>query len=88
MSQQAGPSEKESDLPETVELVVVLGMLVVLDIGVPTAWQVLDPLQRWLKTFCHIQRSNTGGDSVLRHQLELFLKENNTVWLSMWCGRN
>ncbi|KAK3791939.1 hypothetical protein RRG08_047579 [Elysia crispata] len=56
-------------------------MLVVLDIGVPTAWQVLDPLQRWLKTFCHIQRSNTGGDSVLRHQLELFLKENNTVWL-------
>ncbi|KAK3728690.1 hypothetical protein RRG08_041874 [Elysia crispata] len=68
------------------ELFVVLGMLVVLDIGVLTAWQVLDPLQRRLETFSRIQPTNTDEDIELRPQLELCHSENITVWLGVVFG--
>ena len=68
------------------ELFVVLGILVVLDVGVLTAWQVLDPLQRRLETFSRVQPTDTDEDIELRPQLELCHSENITVWLGKLYG--
>ncbi|GFS03758.1 metabotropic gamma-aminobutyric acid receptor [Elysia marginata] len=68
------------------ELYVVLAILVVLDVGVLTAWQILDPLQRRLETFSRIQPTNTDDDIELRPQLELCHSDNITVWLGVVFG--
>ncbi|KAK0053837.1 gamma-aminobutyric acid type B receptor subunit 1 [Biomphalaria pfeifferi] len=78
--------KKDRAIVQIWELFTVLGILILLDIGVLTAWQVLDPLQRKLETFARIQPTNTEDDIELRPQLEHCHSENLNIWLGVLFG--
>ncbi|KAH9514527.1 Gamma-aminobutyric acid type B receptor subunit 1 [Bulinus truncatus] len=78
--------KKERASVKIWELFTVLAILILLDVGVLTAWQVLDPLQRKLETFARIQPTNTEDDIELRPQLEHCHSENLNIWLGVLFG--
>uniref|UniRef100_A0A2C9JYZ8 G-protein coupled receptors family 3 profile domain-containing protein n=1 Tax=Biomphalaria glabrata TaxID=6526 RepID=A0A2C9JYZ8_BIOGL len=78
--------KKDRAIVQIWELFTVLGILILLDVGVLTAWQVLDPLQRKLETFARIQPTNTEDDIELRPQLEHCHSENLNIWLGVLFG--
>ena len=63
------------------ELYTVLLVILVLDIGVMTTWQVLDPLFRTLEIFDDEDPENTDQDIKIRPHLELCTSQNISVWL-------
>ncbi|CAG5115625.1 unnamed protein product, partial [Candidula unifasciata] len=77
---------KERARVQAWELFTVLAILILIDIGVLTAWQVLDPLQRKLEIFARIQPTNTEDDIELLPQLEHCNSENLNVWLGVLFG--
>lgn len=62
----------------------MLAVLLVLDVGVLSAWQVLDPLKRELEVFAQEDPTDTEEDIQLRPQLEHCNSENLSVWLGMF----
>ncbi|XP_025112675.1 gamma-aminobutyric acid type B receptor subunit 1-like [Pomacea canaliculata] len=68
------------------ELYTVLAVLLVLDVGVLSAWQVLDPLKRELEVFAQEDPTDTEEDIQLRPQLEHCNSENLSVWLGVLFG--
>lgn len=68
------------------ELYTVLGILLLLDITVLTAWQWLDPLKLEFETFAMEEPTNTDEDILLRPQLEHCVSDNLSVWLGVLFG--
>ncbi|KAK7094949.1 hypothetical protein V1264_006423 [Littorina saxatilis] len=68
------------------ELYTVLGVLLLLDVAVLVAWQILDPLKRDLETFAMEEPTDTDEDIQLRPQLEHCISDNLSVWLGVLFG--
>nr|KAG5700492.1 hypothetical protein BaRGS_013979 [Batillaria attramentaria] len=68
------------------ELYTVLGILLLLDITVLTAWQWLDPLKLELETFAKEEPTDTDDDILLLPQLEHCVSDNLSVWLGVLFG--
>lgn len=62
---------------------MVTGLLVI-DLIILIAWQVLDPLQRKLESFALEDPVSLTDDIKIRPQLEHCESVNNTVWLSAY----
>lgn len=63
------------------ELLLVLFCLLVIDIIVLVAWQVLDPLYRHLETFPPEEPKHTTEDIMLEPYLEHCSSKNINIWL-------
>jgi len=59
----------------------VLTVLLLLDVAVLIAWQILDPLKRDLETFAMEEPTDTDEDIQLMPQLEHCISNNLSVWL-------
>ena len=60
---------------------MVLTVLLLLDVAVLIAWQILDPLKRDLETFAMEEPTDTDEDIQLMPQLEHCISNNLSVWL-------
>ncbi|XP_041370051.1 gamma-aminobutyric acid type B receptor subunit 1-like [Gigantopelta aegis] len=78
--------KKDRKAVESWELYIVLVILLLLDVGVLTAWQILDPLQRKLDYFSLEDPTDTDEDIQYKPQLEQCDSENLTVWLGVLFG--
>ncbi|CAE1247479.1 GABBR [Acanthosepion pharaonis] len=68
------------------ELLLVLFCLLVIDIIVLVAWQVLDPLYRHLETFPPEEPKHTTEDIMLEPYLEHCSSKNINIWLGIMFG--
>ena len=59
----------------------MLTVLLLLDVAVLIAWQILDPLKRDLETFAMEEPTDTDEDIQLMPQLEHCISNNLSVWL-------
>lgn len=59
----------------------MLAVLLLLDVAVLVAWQILDPLKRDLETFAMEEPTDTDEDIQLMPQLEHCISDNLSVWL-------
>ena len=59
----------------------MLTVLLLLDVAVLIAWQILDPLKRDLETFAMEEPTVTDEDIQLMPQLEHCISNNLSVWL-------
>ncbi|XP_046543396.1 gamma-aminobutyric acid type B receptor subunit 1-like [Haliotis rubra] len=78
--------KKDRKSVKSWELYIVVTILLLLDISVLVAWQILDPLQRKLDLFSLEAPTDTEEDIQLRPMLEHCNSDNLTVWLGVLFG--
>lgn len=78
--------KKERKVVRKWELLLVLFCLLVIDIIVLVAWQVLDPLYRHLETFPPEEPKHTTEDIMLEPYLEHCSSKNINIWLGIMFG--
>lgn len=78
MSKQAKVVQKKV---QPWKLYTMVSILLVVDIVILTAWQVIDPLQRTIEVF-PLEASTQGDDDArIRPELEHCESVHNNVWL-------
>ncbi|KAL5012697.1 hypothetical protein ScPMuIL_011248 [Solemya velum] len=78
--------KRERKVVKGWELYLVLGVILALDIGVLTSWQVLNPLYRDMEYFEQEDPTNTEDDIKLQPQLEHCNASNISIWLGVVFG--
>ena len=66
------------------ELYLVVCILLVMDLIVLTAWQIVDPLHRELESFPHEKPEDTERDIELKPQLEHCSSVHINIWLGQY----
>ncbi|KAJ8300573.1 hypothetical protein KUTeg_022092 [Tegillarca granosa] len=79
-------NKKDKKAVKKLELYTVLSVILVIDIGVLTTWQVLDPLYRELTIFDPEDPIDTDKDIKLEPQLEHCASKNMSIWLGVIYG--
>ncbi|XP_054720553.1 gamma-aminobutyric acid type B receptor subunit 1-like [Uloborus diversus] len=79
-------SKTESKKVHSWKLYVMVGVLLLIDVLILSAWQFIDPLQRKLEDFPLEDPPEETEDIKIQPQLEHCESENNAVWLGVIYG--
>ncbi|XP_035222083.1 gamma-aminobutyric acid type B receptor subunit 1-like isoform X2 [Stegodyphus dumicola] len=78
-------SKSESKKVASWKLYVMVGVLLIMDVVILSAWTFIDPLQRKLEVF-PLEDPEESQDIKIEPQLEHCESENNAVWLGVIYG--